>query len=366
MNWRLSAARRGLALVGCFLGACALNAFAHFTQLSRATVTVRAASVTAEVQLSAFDLGAALNLPALADRHGQTVNATLHAAHGEIATYLRSHLQVVATAPCASRMETPRAAEQYVLITLTWTCGMSSSPLTYRSRIFQEFDPAARQVVLVVQEGRSQQALLDARNSELTLTATPPVWRVITRYVYAGIEHIFIGSDHIAFLVGLILWARRALPLLKAVTAFTLAHSVTLALAALDLIRLPSALVEASIALTIVYVAIENYFIRDIERRWRITLVLGLVHGFGFASVLQAYGLPRAALGWALAGFNLGVEIGQLVIVMVAVAVLLMIDRWTTPAGVAAPRRAPHVVYALSGVIGALGGVWLVQRLLLL
>ena len=366
INWRLSAARVVLGLVSCVVGACAPNAFAHFTQLSRATVTVSAANVTAEFQVSAFDLGTALNQPALADSHGQAVDAVLRAAKDEIATYLQSHLQVAATVPCASRLAAPRAAEQYVLVTLTWTCGMTNSPLTYRSNLFQEFDPAARQVVLVVRDGRPQQSLLDARNTELTLTSTPPAWRVIVRYLYAGIEHIFIGYDHIAFLVGVILWARRTLPLLKAVTAFTLAHSVTLALAALDLIRLPSALVEASIALTIVYVAIENYFIRDIERRWRITLVLGLVHGFGFASVLQAYGLPRAALGWALAGFNLGVEIGQLVIVMLAVAVLLVIDRWTTLAGVAPPRRSPRVVYALSGVIGALGGVWLVQRLLLL
>jgi hypothetical protein len=116
------------------------------------------------------------------------------------------------------------------------------------------------------------------------------------------------------------------------------------------------------IAATIVYVAVENYFIRDLDRRWRITGVLGLVHGVGFASVLRAYGLPDEALGWALGAFNLGVEAGQLAIVLVAMSLLLVIDR--VVAGDGLPSRSPVLVGTLSTMIGGLGLYWFIARTL--
>ena len=105
-------------------------------------------------------------------------------------------------------------------------------------------------------------------------------------------------------------------PLVKVVTAFTLiAHSLTLCLAVLDIVRLPSSVVEPLITTTIVFVAAENFFVHDIRKRWRVTFVLGLVHGFGFAGALREYGLPTDAVAPALAAFNIGVEIGQVAIV---------------------------------------------------
>jgi len=96
------------------------------------------------------------------------------------------------------------------------------------------------------------------------------------RYLTAGIEHIFLGYDHIAFLIAIVLWARRLLPVIKIVTAFTLAHSITLSLAALRIVVIPSTIVEPAIAASIVFVAVENFFSRNIEARWKVTFVYGV------------------------------------------------------------------------------------------
>ncbi|MBM3522923.1 MAG: HupE/UreJ family protein, partial [Alphaproteobacteria bacterium] len=140
------------------------------------------------------------------------------------------------------------------------------------------------------------------------------------RYFELGVEHIFLGFDHVAFLVAVLLWARRLGALVMIVTAFTVAHSITLTLAALEVVRIPAWIIEPAIAASIIWVAAENFLSRDVERRWRWTGALGLVHGFGFAGVLAQAGLPRESLVPALAAFNIGVEVGQLVIVAVLLA----------------------------------------------
>src|SRR6185503_11468236 len=155
---------------------------------------------------------------------------------------------------------------------------------------------------------------------------------VLRAYVEQGVHHILIGPDHILFVIGLLLPGGGMVRLLKVVTAFTLAHSVTLALAALGVVNPPARLVEPLIALSIVWIGVEN--LRRAmrarpdaaplggDRRAAIAFGFGLVHGFGFAGVLAQFGLPKFALGWSLVGFNLGVEIGQAAIVL-AVAPLL-------------------------------------------
>jgi hypothetical protein len=157
-----------------------------------------------------------------------------------------------------------------------------------------------------------------------------------------------------------ILWGRSLWPLIKVVTAFTLAHSLTLCLAVLDIVRLPPSVVEPLIAATIIFVAAENFFIHDIRKRWRATFALGLVHGFGFAGALREYGLPDDALAPALAAFNIGVEIGQVMIVAIIFPVLLLSDRIGEAA--TGKERRSAVVYACSTVILALGLYWLVER----
>jgi hydrogenase/urease accessory protein HupE len=184
---------------------------------------------------------------------------------------------------------------------------------------------------------------------------------VAGHFLAAGVEHIFLGYDHIAFLIAIILWTSRLWPVVKAVTAFTIAHSITLSLAALDVVRIPSAIIEPAIAASIIYVAVENFTTREAGKRWRETFVFGLLHGFGFASALEELGLPKVKLITALAAFNCGVEIGQVLIVATAFGLLSAVDRWQI-SGVSGPVRNPALVHAVSFAIVLLGTYWFVSR----
>jgi hydrogenase/urease accessory protein HupE len=178
----------------------------------------------------------------------------------------------------------------------------------------------------------------------------------VRRFVAEGIHHILIGPDHILFLVGLLLLGGSIRRLAVVVSAFTVAHSVTLSLAALQLVSPPASLVEPLIALSIVYVGVDNLVVkggRDV-RVW-IAFAFGFVHGFGFASVLREMDLPARALGWSLFSFNLGVEIGQLFVVAVVASALAALRHRSEAAG----RRL-----AVAGSLGVViaGTFWFVQR----
>jgi len=179
---------------------------------------------------------------------------------------------------------------------------------------------------------------------------------VVRKFIPAGIHHILIGPDHLLFLVGLLLLGGSTRQLLLIVTSFTVAHSITLSLAALDLVTPPARLIEPAIALSIVYVGADNILAkggRDV-RGW-IAFSFGFIHGFGFANVLREMDLPRRALGWSLFSFNIGVEIGQLfVVVLVATAFTMLRAKsdWS--------RR--HLAFAGSIVVIAAGAYWFVQR----
>ncbi|MBL8699906.1 MAG: HupE/UreJ family protein [Alphaproteobacteria bacterium] len=194
------------------------------------------------------------------------------------------------------------------------------------------------------------------------LVEPPSRLALAARYLELGVEHIFLGFDHVAFLAAVLLWARRLGALVKIVTAFTVAHSITLTLAALEILRVPAWIVEPAIAASIVVVAAENFLSSDVDRRWKWTGALGLIHGFGFAAVLADAGLPRDSLLPALAAFNLGVELGQLVIVAALLAVLLVVDRLTTRGR--RPARQPAIVYSASTAIAALGLWWFIERVI--
>lgn len=339
------------------------DAAAHPTQMSRITLTLHGATIDAELQVSAYDLGEALAVRDLADAQGRAVADVAATRRAALEAYLLRVLTVTAArgTGCAGALQEVTARAQFLHARLRWRCASPAGDLAFESRLFHAIDGAARLMVLLNHDAVQRQTLLDATNSRWVLREAPTTRDVLGRYLCAGAEHIFIGHDHVAFLIGVILWGRRAWPLVKAVTAFTVAHSVTLALAVFDVLRIPGALVEAAIALSIVYIAVENYFVRQLDTRWRITAVLGLVHGLGFASVLRDYGLPSQALGWALGAFNLGVEIGQLAIVLAATGVLLALDRMLAgPRDV--PVRSPVVVGFGSAVVGALGAYWFVER----
>ena len=203
-----------------------------------------------------------------------------------------------------------------------------------------------------------QQFVLSVDNADRTYYTgtTQGAIAVIETFVPAGIHHILIGPDHILFLIGLLLLGGGWKALLKIVTAFTIGHSITLSLAALNVVTPPPNIIEPAIALSIVFVGADN-LVRGGGRDVRalIALTFGLVHGFGFANVLREFGLPREALGWSLFSFNVGVEIGQLFIVLLVATALAIVRRRSETIGM-------RVAFAGSLVVVAAGTYWFVQR----
>jgi hydrogenase/urease accessory protein HupE len=172
------------------------------------------------------------------------------------------------------------------------------------------------------------------------------------RFFKLGVEHIFLGFDHICFLIALLVVSKFG-DVVKIVTSFTIAHSITLILATLEVVELPSRLVEISIAATIIYVAIENLWVKDTRHRWWLTFCFGLVHGFGFASVLRELGLPKVGLIRCLLSFNLGVEAGQLAIALALLPLAMLLARW---------KHGRKVTIAVSIILACFGLVWFVER----
>lgn len=171
-----------------------------------------------------------------------------------------------------------------------------------------------------------------------------------------GIEHILTGYDHLIFLLGLVLVGGRPRAMLLVITAFTIAHSITLGMAALGVLAPSPRIVEPMIALSIAYVGVENFFVKDAEKRWRITFPFGLVHGFGFAGALGEIRLPRAEVPVALVSFNLGVEAGQLAVLALVLPLILAARKreWFKDQG----------VKLISGAIIIAGLFWFVTRAL--
>jgi hypothetical protein len=203
-----------------------------------------------------------------------------------------------------------------------------------------------------------QQVIFNAESAERTYYrgTTQGAIAVMQTFIPSGVHHILIGPDHILFLIGLLLLGGSWLALVRIVTAFTIGHSITLSLAALNVYSPPPTLIEPAIALSIVFVGADNLVRGDGRdlRAWA-ALVFGLVHGFGFAFVLREFGLPSEALGWSLFSFNLGVEIGQLAIVIAVASVLAAVRRRNAVLG-------SRITFAGSVIVIAAGAYWFVQR----
>lgn len=235
---------------------------------------------------------------------------------------------------------------------------------TFELRACADLPRGHRHYVSVVDErGRMRgEALLHAKRTALSLdlgdATGPSAIDSGLRFIGLGWEHILIGYDHLLFLIVLLLGARSLRSAAAIITAFTVAHSLTLALASLDVVRLPGALVESVIALSIVYVAIENLVRGDPRHRWRITFVFGLVHGFGFASVLRDLGIADAGgIAVPLLSFNVGVELGQLAVAALAWPLLLLLRR--------RPGLRARALPALSCGVALLAAWWFLERAVL-
>jgi hypothetical protein len=248
-------------------------------------------------------------------------------------------------------------------IEIQWTAPTSRVPgqLVLDMHAFP-YDPNHQSFVNVYEHGALvRQEVLNASRTRAdfysgTRQGMLAVFKAFTR---SGIHHIAIGPDHILFIVGLLLLGGSIPRLLAIVTAFTVGHSVTLALATLNILAPPARLIEPAIALSIVYVGADNLLVgstgRDV-RAW-VALGFGLIHGFGFASVLRETGLPDSALGLSLVAFNLGVEIGQAAVVVVVASALALLRRYHATA-------ARYVVTAGSVTVMLAGAFWFFERVL--
>ena len=249
-------------------------------------------------------------------------------------------------------------------VEILWTAPASAAigRLTVTADIFP-YDPTHQTFVNVYEGGEltRQEVMSRERVSVDFFTGTRQgLWAVFAGFTASGVHHIAIGPDHILFVIGLLLLGGSLRRLLLIVTAFTIGHSITLALATLQIVDPPARIIEPAIALSIVFVGADNLLSgangRDV-RAWA-ALAFGLVHGFGFASVLRETGLPNRALGLSLFAFNLGVEIGQAAIVLVVATALAAIRRRR-------PQLARYIAIGGSVVVTLAGAYWFVERVFL-
>jgi hypothetical protein len=252
---------------------------------------------------------------------------------------------------------TPIPSQQQIRFSYTIP-DVTAGSLSVRTDLFT-YDKQHQTFVNVYQDGKLRQQWIFAHGApERTyyFGTAQGVFEVIKTFVPAGVHHILIGPDHILFLCGLLLMGGSLGRLFKIVTCFTLGHSLTLSLASLGIFAPPPSITEPAIALTIVVVGADN-LMRGGGKDLRAfaALLFGLIHGFGFASVLKEFGLPREALAWSLFSFNVGVEIGQLIIVGIVATTLEFVRRQNPVIG----RR---VAVAGSYVVIAAGAFWFVQR----
>jgi hypothetical protein len=356
--------------------ACPL-AQAHIASNGFLTLRAEGSRLSGAIELAIRDGELAVGLDR--DGNGKVTWGELKSRQEALQNYVVGHLRLTgADGPC--RLEfapievNDRLDGSYLWLPITAACGSALERLSIDYTLLDAEDPSHRGLLALFANGAAQTAVLGGgggtRQFELNHVSS---WSAFIEYLRAGIWHIWSGIDHLLFLVSLLLPAvllRRqnrwvAVPIaspaflniVKVVTAFTLAHSITLSLAAFDVIRLPSRLTESVIAASIIVAALNNVFPRVTEGRWRIAFAFGLLHGFGFASVLTEMGLPKGARLISLVAFNLGVEAGQLVVVL-AVMPLAYFLRTTH-----FYRRG--IMPWGSSAIACLALVWFVQRALL-
>jgi hydrogenase/urease accessory protein HupE len=244
------------------------------------------------------------------------------------------------------------------LIVVRFNCAGVAGQIFYdATKLLAAQGPKGKQLVTLVGTENAGEIMLYPSDPPLDLSKPlMTTWQLMLKFGEAGVEHIVTGYDHLCFLFALILWAHRVWPVVKIVTAFTVSHSITLSLAALNIFTLPSTLTESLIAASIIFVAVENFFSHNIDKRWRVTFLFGFIHGFGFASALTEMGVPQDAVVPALASFNIGVELGQIAVVLLVMPILLYIDRHTKG------ERHSMLVYAGSTIIALFGLYWLLER----
>ncbi len=335
----------------------ASSAAAHSIGLSRADYRVSGDVVVATYVFSGAEVAAAM--PEVdVDHDGRLSPAEISQAGEAVDRRVVDATIVDADgSTCRPHLDSVEAAYgDGVQIRASFRCDHAPRTLTIDCRFIAAFSAGHRHLATVFAHAHETSFILVSGRERLALTldATTRAGSTFGAMVWTGVTHIWTGYDHLAFLFGLLLPGGRLRTLVGIVSAFTVAHSLTLALAALGVVSPAPSIVEPAIALSIVYVGLENLFVSHPSRRWRVTFFFGLVHGFGFAGALRELDLPRAQMPIALCAFNLGVEMGQIAVV----AAVLPIIVW-------ARHRWAFRVWGVRGLSVALslaGSVWFVLR----
>jgi hypothetical protein len=356
------------------LALVASPAIAHKASDAYLTLERAGATLRGQWDIALRDLDNAIGLDANGD--GDITWGEVRARHADIAAYALQRLAISSGGERCALAATTQMIDShtdgaYVVVAFSGQCPVPGPTLAIEYGLFAGLDPQHRGLLNLIEDGQSRSVVFSADTPRRVVggdTAGP--WTQFTTYLNEGVWHIWTGFDHILFLLSLLLTAvllrdqgrwktsnsfRRALvEVAKVVTAFTVAHSITLTLAALTIVVLPSRLVESGIALSVVLAALNNLHPVVANGRWLAAFGFGLLHGFGFAGALHDLGLPAGSLALSLFGFNLGVEAGQLAIVVAFLPLAYLLrSTW-------AYRR---MLFAGGSVaIAAIASVWLVER----
>ncbi len=369
-------------LIHFLLSLCAISAMpamAHKASDSYLVLGVKGQAVSGQWDIALRDIDFAIGLDVNGD--GDITWGEVRARHADIAAWALGRLTLRRGGDCAlqvvEHLVDNHTDGAYAVLRLSGTCPSGTQALALNYRLLFDIDALHRGLLRLELDGVPHAAVLGPETGVLNVKAGETSrMKQFGQYLVEGIWHIWIGFDHILFLLALLLpavlvpvvpaigdrrWTgagsfRQALmEVLWVVTAFTVAHSITLTLAALQIIALPSRWVESAIAASVVLAAANNLWPVVARRRWLVAFSFGLIHGFGFASVLTELGLPKDALALSLLGFNLGVEIGQLAIVAVFLPVAYLMRN------TALYRKGVFIGGSILTMLVAL--VWLMERM---
>lgn len=345
-----------------------LPAHAHKPSDSYLSLNVQGERIDGQWDIALRDLDYAIGLDQ--DGDGQLTWDEIRARHAAISAYVLERLQLASDGGACRILPGAQLIDEhtdgaYNVLRFQASCPAPLTTLTISYRLFADLDPQHKGLLRLTHDGATSTAIFEPAHMQQRLSlSAPDQLQQFSAYVKDGVWHIWIGYDHILFLLSLLLPAvllaapadnlRGAfIDVLKVVTAFTLAHSLTLTLASLSLVALPSRLVESAIAASVILAAVNNLYPLFRGRRPWAAFGFGLIHGFGFASVLIDLGLPKGALLASLFGFNLGVEIGQLCIVAAFLPLAFVLRHtWFY-------RR---LLTAGSSMIALVAVVWFVER----
>lgn len=329
-----------------------LPAWAHKPSDSYLSLFVQHDQIEGQWDIALRDLDDAIGLDR--DGNGQLTWGEVRDAHGEISTYALSRLVLSAgTQACTTQVLEQLIDHHtdgaYSVLRFRAHCAEPIERLAVDYRLLFDIDAQHKGLLRLTLGGQTSTAIFSKESpAQEFLVAKRSRWAESMQFIHEGIWHIWLGFDHVLFLLALLLpavlmraegrwqavhdFSSVCWNVFSIVTAFTVAHSLTLSLAALDVVRLPSRLVESTIAASVVLAGLGNLFPTMMSRRWMVAFGFGLIHGFGFAAVLMDLGLPHNSLLLSLVSFNVGVEIGQLVIVAAFLPLAYLIRHtWSYP-----------------------------------